>query len=234
MQPDALLIEDLDSHYGDSHVLQRVSLRVPQGALVALLGRNAAGKSTLLHTIVGFQPVTRGRISCFGTEVVGRAPEDIAGTGVALVPQGRRIFKSLSVRENIDVARRRGSTFDVEKLYSWFPVLKRRHKQLAGSLSGGEQQMLAIARALAGGPRLVLLDEPSEGLAPQIVEDVAEILQRLRAEGLSLLLVEQNLRFALKLADHIVLLNTGNVVFSGTNAEAQKTPDILHQHLGLH
>ena len=234
MQPDALTIEALDAHYGDSHVLQRVSLSVPQGALVALLGRNAAGKSTLLHTIVGFQPVTRGHIRCFGADVTGRAPEDIAGAGVALVPQGRRIFKSLSVRENIEVARKRGSTFDVEKLYSWFPVLKRRHKQPAGSLSGGEQQMLAIARALAGGPRLVLLDEPSEGLAPQIVEDVAEILTRLRAEGLSLLLVEQNLKFALKLADHVVLLNTGNVVFSGSCAVAQQSPEILRQHLGLH
>ena len=234
MQPDALSIEALDAHYGDSHVLQKVALRVPHGSLVALLGRNAAGKSTLLHTIVGFQPVTRGSIRCFGTDVVGRAPEDIASTGVALVPQGRRIFKSLTVRENINVARKRGSTFDVEKLYSWFPVLKRRHKQLAGSLSGGEQQMLAIARALAGGPRLVLLDEPSEGLAPQIVEDVAEILRRLRGEGLSLLLVEQNLKFALKLADQIVLLNTGKIAFAGTCAEAQAHPELLQQNLGLH
>lgn len=234
MQPDALIIEALDAHYGDSHVLQQIALRVPQGSLVALLGRNAAGKSTLLHTVVGFQPVTRGRIRCFGRDVVNLTPEDIAGTGVALVPQGRRIFKSLTVRENIEVARRRGSTFDVEKLYNWFPVLKRRHKQLAGSLSGGEQQMLAIARALAGGPRLVLLDEPSEGLAPQIVENVAEILTRLRGEGLSLLLVEQNLKFALKLADHIVLLNTGRIVFSGTCAEAQAKPEILQQNLGLH
>ena len=236
MPPDALRLEGVNTFYGESHVLHDLSLRLAEGTLLALLGRNGAGKTTAMHSIMGFQPSRSGVIELFGQPLAGAAPEAIARRGVALVPQGRRIFRSLSVQENLAVARRRGISprFDYDLLFEWFPRLKERRKQPAGSLSGGEQQMLAIARALLTDPRVLLLDEPSEGLAPQIVEEVGVILGRLKAAGLSIILVEQNTKLALGIADEVAMLNTGRLVFRGTVAEATADPNLMTQHLGVH
>jgi branched-chain amino acid transport system ATP-binding protein len=233
---DALRIENVNTFYGDSHVLHDLSLRLGDGRLLALLGRNGAGKTTAMHSVMGFQPARSGVIELFGESLVAATPETIARRGVALVPQGRRIFRSLSVQENLAVARRRGTTprFDYDLLYRWFPRLKERRRQPAGSLSGGEQQMLAIARALITNPRVLLLDEPSEGLAPQIVEEVGVILGRLKEAGLSIILVEQNTKFALGIADEVAMLNTGRLVFFGSVAEATADPNLMTQHLGVH
>ena len=168
---DALVLTDINTRYGESHVLHDVSLTLKQGRVLALLGRNGAGKTTTMHSIVGYQPAMSGRITLFGQEIASLVPEAISDLGIALVPQGRRIFTSLTVQENLDVAHRRGSKprFGFDTLFDWFPRLKERRQQRAGPLSGGEQQMLAIARALITDPKVVLFDEPSEGLAPQIV-----------------------------------------------------------------
>jgi branched-chain amino acid transport system ATP-binding protein len=233
---EALRLSALNCGYGDSHVLHDVDLVLEEGRVLALLGRNGAGKSTMMHAIVGYQPILSGGIDLFGTSLVRRAPEEISRRGVALVPQGRRIFASLTVQENLDVAHRRGSSprFGLATIFEWFPRLKERRHQRAGSLSGGEQQMLAISRALMTDPRVVLFDEPSEGLAPQIVEEVAAILHRLKAAGLSIILVEQNTKLALGVADAVAILNTGRIVFSGSAAEAAADPDFLTHHLGVH
>jgi branched-chain amino acid transport system ATP-binding protein len=236
LRPEALRLEGVNTFYGESHVLHDVTLSLAEGRVLALLGRNGAGKTTAMHSVVGFQRVRSGKIELFGEPILGCAPEQIAWRGIALVPQGRRIFRSLSVQENLAVARRRGSKprFDFEALYAWFPRLQERRRQPAGSLSGGEQQMLAIARALIGDPRVLLLDEPSEGLAPQIVEEVGTILRRLKEAGLSIVLVEQNTKLALALADQVALLNTGRVVFVGSVAALTADPNLLVQNLGVH
>ena len=176
MANDALVLSDIDAFYGDSHVLHGVSLRLGEGRLLGLLGRNGAGKSTSMNVTVGLLPPRHGAVTVYGTAMTGRAPEAIAAHGVALVPQGRRIFKSLTVRENLAVAGRkpRGGLpmlWTLDTVYAAFPRLQERHRQIAGSLSGGEQQMLAIGRALMSNPRVLLMDEPSEGLAPQIVAE---------------------------------------------------------------
>jgi branched-chain amino acid transport system ATP-binding protein len=237
LAPDALTLEDVHSFYGDSHVLQGVSLSLKQGQLLALLGRNGAGKTTCIATIVGFLPPKRGDIRLFGQSIARLRPETICRRGIALVPQGRRVFPSLTVRENLDVARRGGSdrsslwTFD--RVYDLFPRLRERQKQLAGSLSGGEQQMLAIGRALMGNPKVLLLDEPSEGLAPLIVAEVGLALALLRSEGQSILLVEQNSKLALQLADEVVILTTGRCVFRGLAADVRGNEALLAQNLGV-
>lgn len=233
---DALRLDGINTFYGESHVLHDLSLRLPEGRLLALLGRNGAGKTTAMHSIVGFQTVRSGRIELFGQSILRCVPEAVARRGIALVPQGRRIFRSLSVQENLAVARCRGQAprFDLDTLYAWFPRLKERRRQAAGSLSGGEQQMLAIARALVMDPRVVLLDEPSEGLAPQIVEEVGAILRRLKEAGLSIILVEQNTKLALSVADDVAILNTGRLVFAGPVEEAGSDPTLMIQHLGVH
>jgi len=214
---DALVLTDVDAFYGDSHVLHGVSLRLGEGRLLGLLGRNGAGKSTSMSVTVGWLPPRQGTVTVFGTAVTGRAPEAIAAYGVALVPQGRRVFRNLTVRENLVVAARkpRGGgpapwTFDT--VTGLFPRLRERRDQVAGSLSGGEQQMLAIGRALMSNPRVLLMDEPSEGLAPQLVADVMATIRRLKAEGLSIVLVEQNAKLVFDVADDIVILNSGRVV----------------------
>ena len=236
MPHDALRLEGVNTYYGDSHVLHDLSLRLAEGTLLALLGRNGAGKTTAMHSVMGFQPARSGSIELFGLPLAGSTPETIARRGVALVPQGRRIFRSLSVQENLAVARRRGTAprFDYPLLFEWFPRLAERRKQPAGSLSGGEQQMLAIARALLTDPKVLLLDEPSEGLAPQVVEEVGAILGRLKSAGLSIILVEQNTKLALGIADEVAMLNTGRLVFLGTVAEATADPNLMTQHLGVH
>jgi branched-chain amino acid transport system ATP-binding protein len=235
----ALLLDEIDAFYGDSHVLHRVSLALGEGRLLGLLGRNGAGKSTSMNVTVGLLPPRRGAVSVFGSAVTGRAPETIAAHGVALVPQGRRVFRNLSVRENLAVAARkpRGGLpmlWTLERVYDLFPRLRERGKQLAGSLSGGEQQMLAIGRALMQNPRVLLMDEPSEGLAPQIVAEVMATIRRLKEQGLSIVLVEQNAKLVFDVADDVVILNSGQVVVEGSLADVRQRGVDLHQHLGIY
>lgn len=238
MATSLLSVDRINAFYGDSHVLHDVSLDVSPGRLLALLGRNGAGKSTCMHAVVGFLPPRSGRIRIGERELQGAAPEAICRHGVGFVPQGRRIFPTLTVRENLDVAARRGAQaggkrWTREDVQQIFPRLKERENQLAGSLSGGEQQMLAVGRALMTSPRVLLLDEPSEGLAPQIVRELGNVLADLKKD-ISILLVEQNLGLAMKLADDVVLLNTGRVVFSGTREAFEQRQPELQRHLGVH
>jgi branched-chain amino acid transport system ATP-binding protein len=233
---EALGISNVDSYYGDSHVLHGVGFALRAGGLLGLLGRNGAGKTTCMSTIMGFLRPRRGAINLFGENVAGLAPEVIAKKGICLVPQGRRVFRSLTVRENLMVAaqsRSEGNAWSLDRVFTLFPRLKERHAQDAGSLSGGEQQMLAIGRALMGNPRVLLMDEPSEGLAPQIVAEVGRTIAQLKAEGLSIVLVEQNIKLTLDLADDIVIVNTGAVVFQGTAAETKTNTAVISQHLGV-
>jgi branched-chain amino acid transport system ATP-binding protein len=233
---DALSIRDVDTYYGDSHVLRGVGFALQPGRLLGLLGRNGAGKTTCMATIMGFLKPRRGTIALFGDNVAGLVPEAIARKGICLVPQGRRVFRSLTVRENLDVAaqkRAEGNAWSADRVFALFPRLKERHAQDAGSLSGGEQQMLAIGRALMGNPRVLLMDEPSEGLAPQIVQEVGRTIAQLKAEGLSIVLVEQNIKLTLDLADDVVIVNTGAVVFTGTAAETRTNTAVISQHLGV-
>jgi len=233
---DALMVRGVDAYYGDSHVLHGIGFALQAGRLLGLLGRNGAGKTTCMATIMGFLRPRRGAIDLFGEPVAGLAPETIARRGICLVPQGRRVFRSLTVRENLMVAaqtRQSGSAWTADRVFALFPRLKERHAQDAGSLSGGEQQMLAIGRALMGNPRVLLMDEPSEGLAPQIVQEVGRTIAQLKAEGLSIVLVEQNIKLTLDLADDVVIVNTGVVVFSGTAAETRTNDKVIAQHLGV-
>jgi branched-chain amino acid transport system ATP-binding protein len=236
---DALTLSDIDAYYGDSHVLHRVSLRLTEGRLLGLLGRNGAGKSTCMNVAVGLLPPRRGAVAVHGTPVTGRPPEAIAARGVALVPQGRRIFRSLTVRENLVVAARRARSNGAEpwtydRVCTTFPRLSERRDQYAGYLSGGEQQMLAIGRALMSNPRVLLMDEPSEGLAPQIVAEVMATIRQLKQHGLSILLVEQNAKLVFDVADDIVILNSGRVVVDDTARALQQAGVDLHQHLGVY
>ena len=239
MASDALVLDGIDALYEDSHVLHRVSFRCGQGRLLGLLGRNGAGKTTSMNVTVGLLPPRRGTVSIYGTPVAGRSPEAIAAQGVALVPQGRRIFRSLSVRENLVVAARKPKgglpiLWDLDRVFATFPRLKERRDQYAGTLSGGEQQMLAIGRALMSNPRVLLMDEPSEGLAPQIVAEVMATIRRLKEQGLSIVLVEQNAKLAFDVADDIVILNSGRVVVDAPAAELKASGADLHQHLGIY
>ena len=239
MATDALALAGIDAFYGDSHVLHEVSLRLGTGRLLGLLGRNGAGKTTTMSVTVGLLSPRRGTITIDGRTVTGSAPERIAAHGVALVPQGRRVFRSLTVRENLAVAGRRPrdggpAPWTLDTVYDVFPRLRERHRQMAGSLSGGEQQMLAIGRALMANPRVLLMDEPSEGLAPQIVAEVMATIRTLKAQGLSIVLVEQNARLVFEVADDVVILNSGRVVFAGPAGELTASGVDLRQHLGIY
>jgi len=235
---DALCLRDVDAYYGDSCVLEKVSLTLGEGRLLGLLGRNGAGKSTCMNVAVGLLSPRRGRVDVFGQTVSALPPEQISARGVALVPQGRRIFRSLTVRENLSVAARKGppgtpSGWSVETVFAMFPRLKERRNQMAAFLSGGEQQMLAIGRALMNNPRVLLMDEPSEGLAPQIVAEVMATIRKLKASGLSIVLVEQNPQLVFDIADDIVILNSGQVAVA-QSAERLKADKVdLQQHLGV-
>ena len=238
MATEALAISDIDTYYGDSHVLHGVSFSLQPGRLLGLLGRNGAGKTTCMSTIMGFLKPRRGSISLYGEPVAGLAPDVIARKGICLVPQGRRMFRTLTVRENLMVAARSrknagGSDWTIDRVFRLFPRLSERNAQLAGSLSGGEQQMLAIARALMGNPRVLLMDEPSEGLAPQLVTEVGRTIAQLKAEGQSIVLVEQNIKLTLNLADDVVIINTGRVVFRGTSDQIRLDDAMVSQHLGV-
>src|ERR1700733_15216757 len=235
---DALSLTDVNAFYGDSHILHGVSFALKPGAVLALLGRNGAGKTTCISTIIGFLQPRDGEIRLFGEPIHGLSPERISHLGIGLVPQGRRIFPSLTVRENLVVAQQREKTTDkpwnLERIYDMFPRLRERHGQFAGTLSGGEQQMLAIGRALMGNPRVLLLDEPSEGLAPLIVAEVGRTIRRLKDQGQSIVLVEQNRQLALDVADHAVILNTGRCVFSGEADELVNNEELITQNLGIY
>jgi branched-chain amino acid transport system ATP-binding protein len=224
-----LEVQDIHTNYGDSYILQGLSLSVGDGQAVAVLGRNGVGKTTLMRSIVGLTPPRRGHIVFKGEDITRLRPDEIARRGVGLVPQGRRVFPSLDVREHLVVGRRpgNGARWGLERVVDLFPRLGERLRQRAGKLSGGEQQMLACGRALVGNPEILLLDEPSEGLAPLLVRDLGRILQELKARGTSILLVEQNLAFALRIADHVYLMSKGRIVHEsspdalGRDAEAK-------------
>ena len=238
MAPDALSLTDVHTFYGDSHILHGVSFSLPPGGVLALLGRNGAGKTTCISTIIGFLKPREGQIRLFGEPIESLNPERISHLGIGLVPQGRRIFPSLTVRENLVVAQQRrtqnANSWNVDRIYDMFPRLRERHGQFAGTLSGGEQQMLAIGRALMGNPRVLLLDEPSEGLAPLIVAEVGRTIKRLKDQGQSIVLVEQNRQLALGVADHAVILNTGRCVFSGEADELVNNEKLITQTLGIY
>ena len=239
MDTDALTISGLNAFYGESHVLHDLSFNLKKGQVLGLLGRNGAGKTTCISAIMGLIKAKATRIDLFGESIAGLSPEAISLRGVGLVPQGRRIFPSLTVLENLTVAARRGknrhsSSWGLEQVYATFPRLSERQRQLAGSLSGGEQQMLAICRALMTNPRLILFDEPSEGLAPQIVTEVATVLKQLRSSGLSIILVEQNIKLALDIADEVVVLNTGYVAHAGGVDSLRSNDRLVEQLLGVY
>ena len=231
---DALSLRRVNAFYGDGHVLHDVSFTLREGHLLALLGRNGAGKTTCIHSVSGLLPPRSGSIEVFGEQVARLPPEAIARRGVGLVPQGRRVFKSLTVRENLTVAARRGGAWDLAAVYAAFPALRERERSSAGSLSGGEQQMLAIGRALMTNPRVLLLDEPSEGLAPQAVAELSRVLLRLRESGLSTVLVEHDTRLALSVADDAVTLTRGRVDYEGPAAGIRGDETFLVQHLGVY
>jgi branched-chain amino acid transport system ATP-binding protein len=228
----ALELAGVTSGYGDTTVLRDVSLRVPTGSVVALVGANGAGKTTALRTAAGLNPASCGRISVFGSDVTPENPARRARRGVCLIPEGRAVFKSLSVRENLVLQVRNGGAAQaVEKATEAFPILGRRLGQTAGSLSGGEQQMLALARAYTTDPRVVLVDEPSLGLAPQVVETVFGFLGRLAARGTALLVVDQFVGRVLDLADYAYVLAQGELTFAGTPAQL-RSGDVFEKYLG--
>jgi branched-chain amino acid transport system ATP-binding protein/urea transport system ATP-binding protein len=232
-----LQIAGLESGYGGSRVLRGIAFGVAQGESVALLGRNGMGKTTLLRSIMGLLPARAGEIRFAGARIDGRRPEQVAKAGIAFVPQGREIFAELTVEENLLLGAmgRRGLGAAVpEAIYGRFPILKERRNQRGGTLSGGQQQQLAIGRALAGRPRLLLLDEPSEGLQPSIVLEVAAALRReIEEQDLTLITVEQNVDLALRVADRCLFLENGALVAEAPSAELRRDPTLLHKHLAI-
>ncbi|HEY2136633.1 MAG TPA: ABC transporter ATP-binding protein [Xanthobacteraceae bacterium] len=215
----ALIADGLHTYYGKSHILHGVSLEVAEGKITALLGRNGAGKTTTLRSLMGLTPPREGRVTIFGTETTQLPPYRIAALGVGYVPEGRRIFANLNVEQNLRVPMERPGPWTIERIYELFPRLRERRANLGRQLSGGEQEMLSIARALLLNPKLLILDEPSQGLAPLIVQDVFRIITKMRSEGMSVLLVEQNARISLEIADHAYVLDDGAVAYSGPAAE---------------
>jgi branched-chain amino acid transport system ATP-binding protein len=228
-----LELADIHTYYGESHVLQGVSLGVPSGRVVAILGRNGAGKTTLVRTTIGFTPARRGTIHFKGDDITRWPSYRAVERGMALVPQGRRVFPSLTVIENLDVARRDGGRWTLARVLELFPRLRERGPNRAGKLSGGEQQMLAIGRALMTNPDLLLMDEPTEGLAPLIVREVGRVIADLKREGLSILLVEQNLPLALSVADTVHVLSRGQIVHSSTPEALMANEDVKSRYLGV-
>jgi branched-chain amino acid transport system ATP-binding protein len=228
-----LEVRDLQTSYGRSQVLFGIDLKIGTKEVVSLLGRNGMGKTTTVRSIMGITPAKAGTIVFQGREIQRLPSYKVAKAGLGLVPEGRQVFPNLTVRENLVATARKG-TWDEERVFKLFPHLEHRKGNYGNQLSGGEQQMLAIARALLTNPRVMLCDEPSEGLAPRIVEEVGATLQSLKGEGLSVLLVEQNARLALSLADRVAILNTGRLAFEGSVAEVSAHPEVLRRHLGVH
>jgi len=235
-----LNVLDLHTYYGDSHVLQGVTMHAAAGTVTAVLGRNGVGKTTLCRSLMGLTPARAGRIVLSGEEITHLSPHRICGTGISMVPQGRRIFPSLTVDENLAIAARTHASvararesWDLQKVYAIFPRLSDRRNHRGNELSGGEQQMLAIARALVANPVLVVMDEPTEGLAPMLVAEVGQLIRRLRDEGTSILLVEQNAAFAVKTADYVHVMSQGRIVHSSEPAALWANQDIKTQLLGV-
>jgi len=230
-----LKVVDIHTYYGDAYVLQGLSLQLEEGQILGLLGRNGVGKTTLVNSIMGFNPPRRGKILFKGVDISSSSSVETVRRGMGLVPQGRRIFPSLSVEENLLVAERSRDRhgWDVERVYRLFPRLKERRLQRARTLSGGEQQMLAIGRGLMTNPDCLIMDEPSEGLAPIIIQGVWEAIGKLRTEGLSILLVEQNSALALRLIDFVHVMSKGQVVYSGTPEDLAASTHIKAKYLGI-
>jgi len=221
---------ELETYYGKSQILRGVSFDVPRGQITALLGRNGAGKTTTLRSIMGLTPPRRGSVRFDGREITGEPPHVVFRLGVGYVPEGRQIFPHLDVGENLRLAERAreaGNRWTLERIFEYFPVLRERWRQRGQSLSGGEQQMLAIARALAGNPDLLMLDEPSQGLAPLLVQELSRLMVRLKGEGVTILLVEQNVRMALEVTDRVLVLGKGALVFAGATEEFRRREDEL-------
>jgi branched-chain amino acid transport system ATP-binding protein len=230
-----LEIDNINAYYGDSHILHGVSLSVGEGEIVCLLGRNGAGKTTTILTVMGYLKPRPGRIRYRDRDIAGLPPYEVARLGFGFVPQERGIFPSLSVRENLTVFARSGGKgfWTLQRIFDLFPVLRARERNLGFQLSGGEQQMLSIARALMLNPAMLLLDEPSEGLAPMIVQQIIEVLARLKQEGLAILLVEQSLRTAFAVGDRHHVLNKGEICFSGSAAELENNEFVLRNYLSV-
>ena len=229
----ALTADGLHTYYGKSHILHGVSLKVEEGKITTILGRNGAGKSTTLRSLVGLTPPREGAINIFGTDTTRLPPYAIAQTGVGFVPEGRKIFPSLTVEENLKVPVDRPGHWNIDTIYELFPRLKERRNNKGRQMSGGEQEMLSIARALLLNPKLLILDEPSQGLAPLIVREVFRIIVRMRESGMSVLLVEQNVRMTLEVADYAYVLNDGEVAFEGTAEELNADQDRLQSLAGV-
>lgn len=234
-----LEVSSLHTHYGYSHILQGISLTVEPGKVLAVLGRNGVGKTTLVHSIVSFVKPSEGRIRLNGSDITGQTTHQIIRRGLALVPQGRRVFRSLTVTENLSIPFRclseRGApaAWDVENVFQAFPTLRARRDQRAATLSGGEQQMLAMARALVSGPRVLLLDEPSEGLAPMIVKQISDVIADLAVQGMAVLLVEQNFNMAMRTAHRVLVMSRGQIVHRSSPEELAQNQDVKTRYLGM-
>ena len=233
-----LEVSHIDTYYVDSHILFDLSLTVEAGEVVCLLGRNGAGKTTTVRSIVGLTPPRDGAITLRGRDIVGLPPFRIARLGIGFVPEDRRVFPNLTVHENLEVARRTwgngsASPWTEERVFDLFPILRERRRQAGGTLSGGEQQMLTIARTLMGNPEILLLDEPSEGLAPIVVESLREQLERLKASGLTLVLAEQNVRFVSDLGDRVYILEKGVVRYQGSMARFLADDEVRQTYLAV-
>lgn len=231
-----LELSDIHTYYGESHVLQGISLNVDQGSVVALLGRNGMGKTTTIRSIIGLTPPRSGMVRFKGKDITGLQPFQIAQLGIGYIPQGRHIFRSLTVKENLTMSARnieRPGAWSLDRAYSFFPILKERANLMGTLLSGGEQQMLNIARALMTNPDLLLMDEPSEGLAPIIVREIGRIIGQLKQSGFSILLVEQNLAMALSVADYAYVISKGTIVYKSTPEELEKNDEVKNIYLGV-
>jgi len=232
-----LEVRDLHVSYGKVRALQGVTLTVEERQIVSIVGANGAGKSTVLKAIMGLVPVASGEMRFGGRRLDRMSPPGIVGAGVAICPEGRRLFPEMTVQENLMIGAYRSDSrraaLVLGEVYGYFPILTERKRQLAGSLSGGQQQMVAIGRALMSGPQLLLLDEPSLGLAPLVVRDIASIVQRIHARGVSVILVEQNARMALRLSDRAYVMETGRVTLSGTGQELLNNTQVQRSYLGL-
>lgn len=234
-----LKLENVHTYYGTSHILQGVSFTVPEGKCYALLGRNGAGKTTTIHSIAGLTPPKEGKIYFKGKAIHNLSVWKVSRLGIGLVPQGRRIFPSLTVKENLIMSQRPPASsngkihYDLDTIYDMFPILKERENNWGNELSGGQQQMLAIGRALLTNPEFLLMDEPSEGLAPVIIDQIGDVVLKLKESGLSILMVEQNIELATRAADQVLIMNKGRIVWSGTPEELLQNEQIKQQYLGV-